>query len=78
MLHENGGRNNYATSTFIGRIISQIAGHEELHRGRQCNGQKRFVIRVGQIQIRTFAGINRQTIHVKFGQHFAHALGRQT
>ena len=75
MLHERGRRNHRAPSPLAGWVICQISRYEEICRGRECNSQKRLVIRVGQIQFRLIARINSQTVHFKFGQHFAHSPG---
>jgi hypothetical protein len=58
IFDERSGRNNRATSPFVRRAISQITGHKEIRRGRERNGEKRFIIWVGQIKLGFPAGIN--------------------
>jgi len=60
--------------TFGWGIISQIARYEVVGRGSQRNFKKRLIIRIGQIQHCIGWG-NRQTIHLKFDQHFPDANG---
>ncbi len=59
-------------STFGRRIIGDIARDKIVGRSRQRDVKKWLVISIWQIQ-RCIGGGNRQTIHLKFDQHFPNA-----
>jgi len=75
MLHECGAGNDRATPTLFRWVVCPIAGDQEIHGTRERHGQKRLIIRVGQIPPALPSGINGRAIHFQLGQHFPHSFG---
>jgi hypothetical protein len=69
---EFGGRYHTRGAAFGWRVIRSIARDQIICTGRQCDGKKRLIIRVGQIQ-RRMRWSEWNTIQLKFKQNIPHA-----